>query len=72
MFQLQTLLINVDGVKYRVNWDAFTNGRSVFIPCLKCAQLKKDVKQLARKLRYKIVMKVLVQDNVRGLRIWRT
>lgn len=63
--------MQVEGVSYNVNWKAFRCGTSFFLPCLDCATTKREVRQMLRRLRMKVVVKVSIEDGVRGLRIWR-
>jgi len=61
----------VEGVNYNINWQAFRRGRSIFIPCLNYVQAGKVIRQTTRRLRLKILVKVVIEDGIRGLRIWR-
>ena len=61
----------VDGVTYEVNWKRFAVGASFFIPCIHAQQAKDEVKGLVRRFGFKVVMKVVIEDGIRGLRIWR-
>jgi hypothetical protein len=61
----------VEGVKYEVNWRNFRPGTSIFIPCLDPARAKAQVVAVTKRLRIKILTKVVLQDGIRGLRIWR-
>lgn len=63
--------MQVEKVNYEVNWKAFRRGTSIFIPCLDPPRAKREVKEVLRRLRIKVLMKVVIEDNVRGLRIWR-
>jgi len=46
-------------------------GASFFIPCIHAQQAKEDVRTVARRLGLKVVSKVVIEDGIRGLRIWR-
>ena len=61
----------VEGVKYEINWRAFRPGRSIFIPCLDPRTAKKTVLEVTNRLRLKVLVKVVIHEGVRGLRIWR-
>jgi hypothetical protein len=61
----------VEGVKYEVNWRNFRPGTSIFIPCLDPVRAKAQVVGVTKRLRIKILTKVVLQDGIRGLRIWR-
>lgn len=62
--------MRVEGVKYQVNWKAFRRGTSIFIPCLDPKRAKAQVLVVTNRLRIKVLIKVTIEDGVRGLRIW--
>ena len=61
----------VEGVKYEINWRAFKKGTSIFIPCLNPKEAKRTISCVCVRLRIKILMKIVIEDGIRGLRIWR-
>lgn len=61
----------VEGVKYEVNWRNFRPGTSIFIPCLDPVRARAQVLAVTKRLRIKILSKVVLEDGVRGLRVWR-
>jgi len=62
----------VEKVSYNVNWKAFKKRAfTFFIPCLNPKEAKKDIHRTTKRLRLKTVTKVVIEDGVRGLRIWR-
>jgi hypothetical protein len=63
--------MQVEKVTYEVNWINFKVGCSFFIPCLDPRKAKKDLMRPIRRLRYKVVTKVVIEDGVRGVRVWR-
>jgi hypothetical protein len=63
--------MQIEGVSYDINWRAFKRGTSIFIPCLNPPRVKEDVRAILRRLRIKVVMKLVIEENIRGLRIWR-
>lgn len=63
--------MRIETITYNINWDRFRVGYSFFIPCIDCEKAKKTVKKVARKQKIKVVMKVVIEEGVRGLRIWR-
>jgi len=62
----------VEQISYNVNWKNFKVGYSIFIPCLNPNVAKKDVLRVTKRLKMDVVFKVVVEEGVRGLRIWRT
>jgi hypothetical protein len=61
----------VEKVSYQVNWKKFKKGGSFFIPCLDPPEAKKEIALTTQRLRYNILTKVVIEEGVRGLRIWR-
>lgn len=62
--------MRVEGVNYNVNWKAFRRGTSIFFPCLDPKRAKAQVLVVTNRLRIKILTKVVIEDGIRGLRIW--
>ena len=61
----------VDGVTHEVNWRKFVVGTSFFIPCIHAFEAREDVKKIMRRLGFKVAMKLVIEDGIRGLRVWR-
>jgi hypothetical protein len=62
--------MQVQGVSYDVNWKAFKRGASIFFPCLDSKSARAQVLVVTKRLRIKILIKIVVEDGIRGLRIW--
>lgn len=63
--------MQVEKVSYDINWKAFKRGRSFFIPCLDPVRAKREILAVTNRLRIQILTKVVIQDGIRGLRVWR-
>jgi hypothetical protein len=63
--------MQLEGVDYVINWRAFKRSTSIFLPCLNTAAAKQHVLSVTRRLKLKVLIKVVIQDGVQGLRIWR-
>lgn len=64
--------MQVEKVKYEVNWKGFKRGYSIFIPCLDPKKaLKVEVAPFFKRVKMKVLTKVVIEEGVRGLRIWR-
>jgi hypothetical protein len=61
----------VDGIHHKVVWKKFVVGSSFFVPCIHTEICKRDVKETMDTLQMKVVMKLVIEDGIRGLRIWR-
>jgi hypothetical protein len=63
--------MQVEKVTYEINWKKFKVGYSFFIPCLDPDNAWKTIKPILKRLKFKTVHKVVIEDGVRGIRIWR-
>jgi hypothetical protein len=61
----------VEKVHYEINWAKFKRGASFFIPCLNPVQAKRTILEVTKRLKYKVLFKVVIEDGVRGLRVWK-
>lgn len=61
----------VEKVNYEVNWKAFRRGTSFFIPCLDPARARRELLTTTKRLKIEVLIKVVIVDGVRGLRVWR-
>lgn len=61
----------VEKVDYDINWRNFKRGCSFFIPCLDPKTARREIKQVTDRFKYKILTKVVIEEGVRGLRVWR-
>ena len=63
--------MQVERVTYQINWKTFKAGTSFFIPCLKPTQARQTILKETKRFKYKVVTKVVIEDGVRGIRVWR-
>lgn len=63
--------MKVETVSYLVNWRKFKPGTSFFVPCIDSEAARRSVAEVARRLRMKVITKVVIQDGIKGLRVWR-
>ena len=61
----------VENVSYQINWKAFKRGTSIFVPCIDPKTALVEIMSIMKRVRVKVVTKVVIQDGVRGVRIWR-
>jgi hypothetical protein len=62
--------MKVEGVSYEINWKRFKRGTSIFIPCLDVPRARAQVMVVTKRLKLKVLIKVVIEDGIRGLRIW--
>jgi hypothetical protein len=63
--------MRIESLTYNVNWRKFRVGYSFFIPCIDCDKAKKTIQAIAKKQKSNIVIKVVIEEGVRGIRVWR-
>jgi hypothetical protein len=63
--------MQVEKVSYQISWKKFKKGYSFFIPCLNPSLARKEILSTMQRLRYTVLTKVVIEDGVRGLRVWR-
>lgn len=65
------MVMRVDGVTYELDWREFTIGSSFFIPCVGVTIGKQLIERKMSRLGYAVIVKIVIEDNVKGLRVWR-
>lgn len=63
--------MRIDGVSYTVNWRKLLPGYSFFVPCINTAEARTTLERVAKRLSLTLVTKLVIQDGVKGLRVWR-
>lgn len=62
--RLQSKLIEID-------WTKFHPYSSFFIPCLDVKDMKQQVKAECKRMKFKVLIKVVTENRIRGIRVWR-
>ena len=63
--------MRVHGISFNVNWAKFGVGTSFFIPCLDEIKAEKQILRVTKRLGFKVKCRVVIEENVKGLRVWR-
>ena len=63
--------MKIETVSYQINWKKFRKGYSFFVPCIDEKGARKTLDAVARRLRIDVVTKVVIEDGIKGLRVWR-
>lgn len=63
--------MKVQGLEFEVDWAKFRPGTSFFIPCLDTNAAKFSVGNVCKRLKYTIEMRGVIENGIRGLRVWR-
>jgi len=56
---------------YNIDWSKFYPGYSFFVPCIDHKAALQELRQVTKRLNIEILTKVVIQDGVKGLRVWR-
>ena len=64
--------MRIEGINYELDWQEFTVGSSFFVPCLNDAKARELIEGKMNRLGYAVIVKLVIEDGIRGLRVWRT
>tara|TARA_R110000772_G_scaffold32788_2_gene80047 strand:- start:459 stop:656 length:198 start_codon:yes stop_codon:yes gene_type:complete len=60
-----------NGVSFEIDWPNFKVGSSIFIPAVDTADALRAVKKESQRLEFEFAHKVVIEDGIKGLRVWR-
>ena len=60
-----------NGLEYQIRWEDFTPGASFFIPAIDTKAAVAAMKKEATRLEFEFIHKVVIEDGIRGIRVWR-
>jgi len=60
-----------NGVNYQIDWPAFKPGSSIFIPAIDTESAIKAIQKESERLEFQFVHKVVIEEGVKGIRVWR-
>jgi hypothetical protein len=69
---LKLMILTPDQVKIIVDWDAMVVGASVFVPCVNNVAAKKQLIEVATRKNWGVELRVRIENNMFGVRMWRT
>jgi len=58
-------------VSYQINWKKFRKGSSFFIPCIDISAARETLHKVTKRLKIDVVSQCVVQEGIKGLRVWR-
>ena len=64
--------LSPDGVRIIVNWDKMVIGASFFVPCVNTQKAKEQVTTITKGKRWQVTIKIVIENDKLGIRIWRT
>jgi len=63
--------MKVETVSYQIDWSKFRRGYSFFVPCIDHEEARKSLAKIMKRLKMSIVTRVVVEEGIKGLRVWR-
>lgn len=63
--------MQIETVNYLINWRSFHKGYSFFVPCIDTDAAKEEIASTMKRLKFEVVTKVVIEEGVKGLRVWR-
>jgi hypothetical protein len=60
-----------NGTDYQIDWPDFKPGSSIFIPAVDTKAAVDAIKREATRLEFQYVYKIVVEDDIKGVRVWR-
>lgn len=63
--------MEIETVKYRINWAKFKPGYSFFVPCVNPTKAREELEAFTKLHNIKVITKVVITAGVQGLRVWR-
>jgi hypothetical protein len=63
--------VETHGIPIEIDWGKFQIGTSIFIPGVDQDGLKRQIRWEMRRLRLKVVIKGVVENDILGVRTWR-
>lgn len=63
--------MKIETVSYQIDWRKFKTGYSFFVPCIDTEAARQSLAEVTRRLKIKTVTKVVIEDGIKGLRVWR-
>jgi len=63
--------MKIETVSYQINWKRFRKGTSFFIPCIDVRAARETLHTVTKRLKIDTISKCVVEDGIKGLRVWR-
>jgi hypothetical protein len=63
--------MRINDLDYQINWRRFKRGTSFFVPCLRIEEGIETVQAVTKRLGFKVAIKAVIEDGIKGLRVWR-
>jgi hypothetical protein len=63
--------MRINRLDYNIDWRRFRVGWSFFVPCLLLQEGRETIATVAKRLGFKVLIKPVIEDGIKGLRVWR-
>ena len=63
--------MKIQSTLIEIEWSKFKPYASFFIPCLNVKEMKRQVKAECKRLKFRVLIKVVTENRIRGIRVWR-
>ncbi len=60
-----------NGVDYQIVWSEFKPGSSMFLPAINTEAAIAAIKRESKRLEFEFVHKIVIEDGIQGIRVWR-
>ena len=60
-----------NGVDYQIDWPNFQPGTSIFLPAIDAKALIAAMKLESKRLEFEFVHKIVIENGIKGVRVWR-
>lgn len=61
----------IEGIQYEIDWRKFKKGTSITFPCLDAEKAEAEVRSVTGRMKLKVIMKVVYDDGIKALRVWK-
>tara|TARA_R110001583_G_scaffold73044_3_gene203773 strand:+ start:57 stop:251 length:195 start_codon:yes stop_codon:yes gene_type:complete len=60
-----------NGTDYQIDWPSFEIGTSIFLPAVDTKAALAAIDKESKRLEFDYVHKIVIEDGVQGIRVWR-
>lgn len=60
-----------NGADYQIVWHEFLPGTSMFIPAVDTKAAAAAIKRESERLEFQYIHKVVIENGIKGIRVWR-
>jgi hypothetical protein len=63
--------MKIETITYQINWAKFRKGYSFFVPCIDARAARHTVAAISKRLKMQVITKIIIEEGIKGLRVWR-